>query len=477
MTGMNPFRQRPAGNPEDTQQQELFKEYFPLLLSIQDEIQPLLQRSVDQREVLAMASMRLGQIVRETPAISRRELRKAVEQYLVDTFALEKGRDELLRDGNLKQPGDDDMAGSRILVVDDSAMARRQISFFLKKDGYDVYEAKSGEEALWLVYEVDPELVLMDVTMDSMDGLEACRQLKADPLNTHLPIIFLSAKGEREEIVAGFKSGAIDYIVKPFHPAESLTRIRTHLRVKKLAQLREKHINELKHLNNTKDRILRIASHDLRNPVAAITGLAEFLKEDCRDMSASQREIVDCIEEAGKSVVMLLNELLDISVFDSGHFDLNKEPLKLCELVRNLVPLFRGESERKNIALSFDCEPDIPPAWIDRQQMRRVIDNVISNAIKFTPAGGKVSVRICKSADSVTLHVDDTGPGIPEKEADRLFKEFGRTSNVPTGGESSTGLGLSICHRIVEAHDGMISFANLPEGGTRFSVILPAIQH
>ncbi|HSH09320.1 MAG TPA: hybrid sensor histidine kinase/response regulator, partial [Oceanipulchritudo sp.] len=353
---------------------------------------------------------------------------------------------------------------------------RRQISFFLKKDGYDVYEAKSGEEALWLVYEVEPELVLMDVSMDGMDGMETCRQLKADPLNTHLPIIFLSAKGEREEIVSGFKSGAIDYIVKPFHPAESLTRIRTHLRIKKLAQLREKHINELKHLNYTKDRILRIASHDLRNPIAAISGLAEFLKEDCQNMTEGQREIVDCIEEAGKSVVLLLKELLDISVLDSGQMDLNKEELSLCELVRNLVPLFRGESERKNIALTFECEPDLPKALIDRQQLRRVVDNLITNGIKFTPSGGQVRVFVRKIEDTVCLQVEDSGPGIPEKESDALFKEFGRTSNLPTGGESSTGLGLSICHRIVEAHDGSITFKNLPEGGARFSVTLPAIQ-
>jgi signal transduction histidine kinase len=316
----------------------------------------------------------------------------------------------------------------------------------------------------------------MDVSMDGMDGMEACRHLKADAANDHLPVIFLSAKGEREEIVAGFKCGAIDYIVKPFHPAESLTRIRTHLRVRKLAQLREKHILELKHLNKTKDRILRIASHDLRNPVAAIAGLAEFLKEDCSNLTESQREIVDCIEEAGNSVVSLLNELLDLSTLDKVDLELNKEPFHLVELVRNLVPLFRGESERKNIALSIECDEDIPEAPMDRQQIRRVADNLISNAIKFTPSGGRVTVRVGKQGSSVILCVDDTGPGIPEKEVDQLFMEFGKTSNLPTGGEKSTGLGLCICRRIVDAHMGTIHFENLPEGGARFSVILPATE-
>lgn len=471
---MNPFKQRKSKKAASTAQPDLFKEYYSLVLSIVDEIEPLLQRHVEQREVLAMASMMLGRLIREGHSLARRDLRKSIEQYLVDTFAIDGTQD--YQQVGMPPMADRDMLGSRILIVDDSAMARRQISFFLRKDGFEVFEAKSGEEALWLVHEVDPELVLMDVSMDGMDGMEACRQLKADAANDHLPVIFLSAKGEREEIVAGFKSGAIDYIVKPFHPAESLTRIRTHLRVKKLAQLREKHILELKHLNITKDRILRIASHDLRNPVAAIAGLAEFLKDDCDNLTDGQREIVDCIDEAGKSVVSLLNELLDLSTLDKGDVDLKKEPLNLCELVHNLVPLFRGESERKNIALSFECDTDIPAVPVDRQQFRRVVDNLISNAIKFTPSGGRVRVHVRIQHDDVALHVEDSGPGIPDAEVDQLFKEFGTTSNLPTGGEKSTGLGLCICQRIVDAHAGAIHFENLPEGGARFSVILPVLQ-
>lgn len=445
-----------------------------MLLSIMDEIHPLLERSVDHREVLAMASMHLGHMVRTQKRIGRRELRKAIEKHLVEVFALDE-KEDILPEGSLGPGGENNLRGSRVLIVDDSSMARRQIQFFLKRDGFEVYEAKSGEEALWLINEVDPELVLMDVTMDGMDGLETCRRIKEDTVNSNLPVIFLSAKGEREEIVRGFKSGAIDYIVKPFHPAESLTRIRTHLQIKKLAHLREKHILELKHLNHTKDRILRVASHDLRNPVAAIAGLAEFLKEDYKTFNPEHKEIIDCIEEASKSVVTLLNELLDLSALDSGKLNVNLESLNLCELVRNLVPLYKGEAERKNIKLEFEAEESLPPIRVDRQQIRRVVDNLLSNALKFTPSNGTVWVRVKKGLNALLLEVDDTGPGIPEHEAGALFKEFGRTSNLPTGGESSTGLGLSICHRIMRAHEGGIHFNNLPEGGTRFSVSLPAI--
>lgn len=465
------FRKEPA----EPSEQELFREYYPVLLSVMEEIHPLLERSLDQREILAMASMHLGRLIRARHRVNRREMRKNIEKYLVETFGLDTEIPGAADMKDLPPLQDEDIMESRILVVDDSAMARRQIRFFLERDKFEVYEAKSGEESLWLVTEVDPDLVLMDVSMDGMDGMEACRRIKEDAVNANVPIIFLSAKGEREEIVRGFKCGAIDYIVKPFHPAESLTRIRNHLRIRKLVLQREKHIFQLKHLNQTKDRILRVASHDIRNPVSAIVGLADFLMEESHDgFTESQKDIVHCIQDAGSSVVGLLNELLDITAMDNGTVTDKRERVNFSEMIRNLVPLYKGEAERKNISLEFSCDASDPVISADRQQVRRVADNLISNALKFTPHGGSVRAGCRRENGTFEFHVEDTGPGIPEKDVDKLFKEFGKTSNLPTGGEKSTGLGLSICQRIVEAHGGKIGFVNLRSGGARFSVRLPA---
>lgn len=452
---------------------EVLEDYYSLVLDIVEEVQPLLSREVNQRKVLAMASMSLGRALRMRPSASRLDLRREVGKYVVDHFAIpdaERPGEATACNGSSSP---EDLSGSRILIVDDSAMARRQIRFFMSKAGFHVFEAKSGEEALWLVNETEPDLILMDVSMEGIDGIEACRRLKVDPENENLPVIFLSAKGEREEIMRGFQSGAIDYIVKPFHPSESLTRVRTHLRVRKLAQLREESIRELEQLNSTKDRILRVASHDLRNPTAAIAGLAECLREDGSNLTESQQEIVSCIEEAGKGVVVLLNELLDLSSLDNGQVEMQPEPIALGQLVQNLLPLFKGEAERKNIEVSFHEMEQVPETVGDRMKLRRVADNLLSNAIKFTPPGGKVAIRIYREGDQACLDVEDTGPGIAEEEQHHLFKEFGKTSNEPTGGEKSTGLGLSICERIVRSHEGDIEFENLPDSGARFRVKLP----
>ncbi len=453
--------------------EDVLENYYNLVLEIVEEVQPLLSREVNQRKVLAMASMALGRFLRLHPHAGRPDLRREVGKYLVDHFAIPDAERPGDTNSDNKGSGPEDLSGSRILIVDDSAMARRQIRFFMEKAGFQAFEAKSGEEALWLVNETEPDLVLMDVSMEGIDGIEACRRVKGDPGNENLPVIFLSAKGEREEIMRGFQSGAIDYIVKPFHPSESLTRVRTHLRVRKLAQLREESIRELEQLNSTKDRILRVASHDLRNPTAAIAGLAECLREDGGNFTVEQREIVASIEEAGKGVVVLLNELLDLSSLDNGSAEMDPEPLAFGQLVQNLLPLFRGEAKRKEINLSIREVEPVPEVIGDRMKLRRVADNLLSNAIKFTPVGGSVTVKIYTEGAHACLDVEDTGPGIPEEEQHHLFKEFGKTSNTPTGGENSTGLGLSICERIVRAHGGVIEFENLPRGGGRFRVKVP----
>lgn len=452
---------------------DVLEDYYSLVLEIVEEVQPLLSPEINQRKVLAMASMALGRTLRLRPSAGPRDLRREVGKYLVDHFAIPDAQ----RPGDTPPPNGtsnpEDLSGSRILIVDDSAMARRQIRFFMEKAGFQVFEAKSGEEALWLVNESEPDLVLMDVSMEGIDGIEACRRLKADSENENLPVIFLSAKGEREEIMRGFQSGAIDYIVKPFHPSESLTRVRTHLRVRKLAQLREESIRELEQLNVTKDRILRVASHDLRNPTAAIAGLAECLREDADNLNDTQREIISSIEEAGKGVVVLLNELLDLSSLDNGSAEMEPEAIALGQLVHNLLPLFKGEAERKDIEVRLHEMEQVPEIVGDRMKLRRVADNLLSNAIKFTPQGGRVALKIYREGGHACLDVEDTGPGIPEEEQHNLFKEFGKTSNEPTGGEKSTGLGLSICDRIVRGHDGVLEFENLPERGARFRVKLP----
>lgn len=366
-----------------------------------------------------------------------------------------------------------ELSGSRVLIVDDSKLARRQMRLFLERDDLQVFEAKSGEEAIWLTGEIDPDLVVMDVLMDGMDGFQTCQRLRAIPEHENLPIIFLTGLSERDHILSGFNAGGVDFITKPFHPTEGMARIRTHLRLQRLQRFRRQYISELENMNQAKDRLLRVASHDLRNPLAAISGLSGFLLDD-HSRAPQDKEIILTIQQAAGRMTNLLNDLLDLSALDEGRLALRSEPINLSALVRDMVQLHRMRADEKYISLGTPAAM-ADDLWTsgDLSMLQRVVENLLSNALKFTQPGGSVSMGCEVTGDRVLLHVDDNGPGIPVEDADRLYREFGRTRNQPTGGESSTGLGLSICMRLVKAHGGTISHANRPEGGTRFTVALP----
>lgn len=210
-------------------------------------------------------------------------------------------------------------ARAKILVVDDSRMTRRKIRFFLECEGYEVFEAKSGEETLWLAPECHPDLVLLDVGLEGMDGFETCARLKRCPGFEEVPVIFVTSSSAADCIARGFQSGASDYIAKPFNTLEALPRIRTHLKMRQMAISREQHIQALEHANRCKVKLLRAASHDLRNPLSAIAGLAEFLDDgSVGQLTADQQEVVSSIRSAAANMTTVLDGLREILINEKG---------------------------------------------------------------------------------------------------------------------------------------------------------------
>jgi len=224
-------------------------------------------------------------------------------------------------------------------------------------------------------------------------------------------------------------------------------------------------------------KLLGMAAHDLRNPLAAIRGFAEILNDDSSgQLSEDQKELMDTIYETSHSLLGMVNDLLDISVIDSGEMNLEITSGNLIELISEVIRLDQITADRKGISLQFDhsAVPDALP--FDIHKMRQVIDNLISNAIKFSPHNSTIIVTAKDNNGKIEFQVKDEGPGIPEDERQELFKTFGKTSVQPTGGETSTGLGLAICHRIVIAHGGDITVQCPPEGGSEFRVYLNVVR-
>ncbi|MBI5691707.1 MAG: hybrid sensor histidine kinase/response regulator [Verrucomicrobia bacterium] len=367
--------------------------------------------------------------------------------------------------------------GRRVLVVDDDRLNLRILAGILQSQGYVLADAATGEQALELLDSFKPDLVLLDVMMPGIDGFETCRRLKARLGDQAPPVIFITARREVDDVVEGLGAGAVDYLPKPFKAKEVQARIRAHLQNRLLVEQQQQLVDQLSRANAAKNRFLGMAAHDLRNPLASVRGLAEFLQDGALGpVTPEQSEVVRTILEASQSMLSLVNDLLDVATIESGVLKLNLGPCDLARLAGECVAMVNIEADKKRTRVELEVSGDAVELRLDAAKIRQVIDNLLSNAVKFSPPGSNIRalVKCDEAAGTGSFAVRDQGPGIPEGERDKLFKDFSRLSNRPTAGEKSTGLGLAICRKIVDAHHGMISAENLPSGGCEFRFFVPS---
>lgn len=369
------------------------------------------------------------------------------------------------------------LKGRKVLVADDDRMNLRILGGILRAEGYVLAEADSGEKTLEIYEAFQPDLVLLDVMMPGIDGFATCRRLKQRHGVTSAPVIFITAKNESDDVVEGLEAGGVDYLPKPFKAKEVLARIRSHLQNRILSEQKQALVDQLSKANAAKNRFMGMAAHDLRNPLASIRGLAEFLREGAvGPLTPEQLDLIATIHSASQSMLEMVNELLDLATIESGELKLALEPHNLPDLIAKSVALMNMEAAKKQTLVTF-AEPATPVRLrIDAAKMKQVIDNLLSNAVKYSPPSSTVTVLVLPETKpgQCGFAVRDQGPGIPEAERDKLFKDFSRLSVQPTAGEKSTGLGLAICRKIVEAHGGTIVAENLPVRGCEFRVVLPA---
>jgi two-component system sensor histidine kinase/response regulator len=370
-----------------------------------------------------------------------------------------------------------DLKGRKILIVDDDRLNLRILAGILRPDGYSLAEADSGERALEVYAQFRPDLVLLDVMLPGLNGFETCRILHQTYGAETAPVIFITAKSESDDVVEGLAAGGIDYLPKPFRPKEALARIRTHMHNRLLVEQQRLLVDQLNKADAAKNRFLGMAAHDLRNPLASIRALSEFLRDGTVGaMTDEQVDLVKTIHTASQQMLDLVNELLDVATIESGEMKLSLEPNNLAEIINKSVYLANIEAEKKKTVITFDGRRPAILVKLDAAKIKQVIDNLLSNAVKYSPPGSQITVDLTANDSGCSFAVRDQGPGIPDNERDKLFKDFGRLSARPTGGEKSVGLGLAICLKIVEAHGGTITAENLPAParGCEFRVILSA---
>jgi len=230
---------------------------------------------------------------------------------------------------------------------------------------------------------------------------------------------------------------------------------------------------ELFELNQLKNKFLGIAAHDLRNPLVSIRGFSEMLVGgDIGSLNDDQKEVLGIIRTVSQQMLDLINNLLDVAVIESGKLSLQLAHGCLRTLLEERINLIKKTGEKKQTTIKTVIS-DIPETVFDSGRIGQVIDNLLSNAIKYSPAGSIVDVNLDLRDDEAVISVKDNGPGLSDEDQAKLFGTFQKLSSVPTGGEKSTGLGLSIVKKIVEAHNGRVEVVSRPGYGSTFSFIIP----
>ncbi|MFV2055608.1 MAG: response regulator [Thiohalomonadales bacterium] len=357
--------------------------------------------------------------------------------------------------------------GSRILLVDDTPANIDVLRETLENVGYNIAAASSGEKALNIVKRIKVDLILLDVMMPGLSGFDTCKALKNNVTTEHIPIIFITAKAAPEDISNAFQLGAVDYVVKPFNNSEILARVRTHL------SLQKSH-DSLVALNNQKDSFLGMAAHDLRSPLSGVLGYLELLLEEDDSISVSERrKFVSTAIKACSNMRMLIGDLLDTAAISRGAISINSCDFDLVELVRERCDICRFSANKKSMSISL-LGSSVLTSFADRARMGQVIDNLLTNAIKYSPAGSSITIEILTKNDTDIVKVMDQGPGLSVSDIENLFSDFKTLSAKPTGNEFSTGLGLSISKRVMDAHNGKVTASNLHPTGACFSIELPS---
>jgi two-component system sensor histidine kinase/response regulator len=346
-----------------------------------------------------------------------------------------------------------------VLIVDDDAGARHTLEALLFQEGYELAFAASGKETLAFLESRTPDVILLDIMMPEMDGLEVCRRIKSKGAWRHIPVILVTALESKEDLVRGLDAGADEFLSKPVSGLELRARVRAMLRIKQ-------QYDALARVTRLREDLSHMIVHDIRNPLTVI--LMNVFAARRGEVPPTIQGRLDAIEQEARRLDSFLNDLLMVAKMEEGRLILNRVPADVNEMVETVREVYTPVAQLRRIRLLTEVPADGPRLVpLDVSLFRRVLDNLLSNALKFSPPESTVTIRVEYPASPPPLmrvQVFDEGPGVEKEHRERIFNKFEivqlKKRDVP-----QVGLGLAFCKLAVQAHGGRIFVdANQPCG-------------
>lgn len=381
-----------------------------------------------------------------------------------------------------------------ILIVDDNENNLFSLKSLIEEYiDARVIKADCGPRALQELSKNDVDLIILDIQMEDMDGFEIASLIKQRKKTRDIPIVFLTASYTNEEFKQrGFEIGAVDYLTKPIDEYQLINRINVYLRIiekernlnieleqKVREQTMELRIakEEAEAANEAKSMFLANISHELRTPLNIIMSINQMLKLYLNKSELDKNQVEKKVNMQVQNcyrLLRLVNNLIDITKIDSGHFEIVKRKGNIVQIVECITMSVVEYIEDKGINLIFDTDIEENSFYFDPDAIERIVLNLLSNAIKYTPSGGCIFVNLQSVDGGVIISIKDTGVGIDEGKINVIFERFKQVDELLTRRHEGSGIGLSLVKSLVQMHGGSIEVHSEEEKGTEFLVMLPA---
>lgn len=360
---------------------------------------------------------------------------------------------------------------SKVLIVDDVQLNLDLMKEILSEQGYMIATAVNGRSAIAKAKAHKFDLILLDIILPDIDGFEVCAHLKSNPQTQDIPIIFLTAKKEKDSLIKGFQLGAVDYIPKPFSKEELLARVNLHLTLRKTQEelIRSKELAEA--AGQAKSTFLANMSHEIRTPMNGIVGMVDILKRT--SLTSEQLEFLDIIEISTENLLVIINDILDYTKIEAGQITLDSIRFYLKYEVGEVIKLLNIKAEQKNLKFNFSIAPNVPELIIgDPLRLKQILINLCNNSIKYSTEGFvKIRIEAISSSEKkirLKFEVEDSGIGISPENQKKLFKSFTQADASTTRKFGGSGLGLAISKNLIQLMNGDIGIISEEGKGSIF---------
>lgn len=345
-----------------------------------------------------------------------------------------------------------------LMIVDDEPKNIQLLGTLLTQSGYNIIPATNGVKALEKLNKVRPDIILLDVMMPELDGFETCKRIKENPETADIPVIFLTAKVDKDDVIKGLTAGAVDYVTKPFNHRELLIRVKNQIDL-----INARH--ELEYQMNTTNELLHVLCHDLTNPIGSIASLLEVVKTQ------------DDLNQIGPMMTSAANDCLEIitlvkamSAVEVGKTILCITKVDLHEIISSSLQTLSKPIKEKDIEIDF-AVPENTFVMAEKVSLKNsIINNLLTNAVKFTHRGGKISISAEPVNENIVLCIKDSGIGIPTDIMDRIFHPGKAGTRKGTEGETGVGFGMPVIKKFMEKYNGTISIRSGIDEGTEIDL-------